>query len=75
MLSYAPAVHNLLLEVLRNTADEAGIPYQLLASSRSTGTDTDAFAYANDCTPSALISLPLRYMQTTVEMISLQDLE
>lgn len=75
VLSYAPAVHNLLLEVIRSAADDAGIPYQLLASSRSTGTDTDAFAYANDGTPSALISLPLRYMHTTVEMISAEDLE
>lgn len=75
VLSYAPAVHNLLLEVLKQAGDDNGIPYQLLASSRSTGTDTDAFAYAGDGTPSALISLPLRYMHTTVEMISLHDLE
>jgi putative aminopeptidase FrvX len=45
------------------------------AASRSTGTDTDAFAYANGGIPSALISLPLRYMHTTVEMVSKEDLE
>jgi putative aminopeptidase FrvX len=75
VLSYAPAVHNLLLQVLKEAAEKNKIPYQLLASSRSTGTDTDAFAYANDGTPSALISLPLRYMHTTVEMISKYDME
>ncbi|GAA4312111.1 M42 family metallopeptidase [Compostibacter hankyongensis] len=75
VLSYAPAVHNLLLELLRTAADKNKIPYQLLASSRYTGTDTDAFAYANDGTPSALISLPLRYMHTTVEMINMDDVE
>jgi len=75
VLSYAPAVHNLLLQVLRDTAEAHKIPYQLLASNRSTGTDTDAFAYAGEGTPSALISLPLRYMHTTVEMINMQDVE
>jgi putative aminopeptidase FrvX len=75
VLSYAPAVHNLLLGVLKQAAEKNRIPYQLLASSRSTGTDTDAFAYSGAGTPSALISLPLRYMHTTVEMISARDME
>lgn len=75
VLSYAPAVHNLLLNELITAADKNKIPYQLLAASRSTGTDTDAFAYAGEGTPSALISLPLRYMHTTVEMISKKDVE
>ena len=46
-----------------------------MASSRSTGTDTDAFAYSNGGVPSALISLALRYMHTTVEMVSKDDVE
>ncbi|HPN71604.1 MAG TPA: M42 family peptidase, partial [Saprospiraceae bacterium] len=41
----------------------------------STGTDTDAFAYSNGGVPSALISLPLRYMHTTVEMAHIDDIE
>src|SRR5690348_18485457 len=44
VLSYAPAVHNLLLGVLKQAAEKNGIPYQLRAANRSTGTDTDAFA-------------------------------
>ena len=75
VLSYAPAVHNLLLNELIETAEKNKIPYQLLAANRSTGTDTDAFAYAGEGTPSALISLPLRYMHTTVEMINRKDVE
>lgn len=75
VLSYAPAVHNLLLGVLKHAAEKNGIPYQLLAANRSTGTDTDAFAYSGDGTPSALVSLPLRYMHTTVEMIHTRDME
>lgn len=46
-----------------------------MASSRVTGTDTDAFAYSNGGVPSALISLPLRYMHTTVEMVHKSDME
>jgi len=57
------------------TAEKKDIPFQRSASSRSTGTDTDAFAYSNGGVPSALISLPLRYMHTTVEMAHKDDVE
>jgi putative aminopeptidase FrvX len=75
ILTIGPAVHNNMLALIRTTADKNKIPYQMDAASRSTGTDTDAFAYANGGIPSALISLPLRYMHTTVEMIHKDDLE
>jgi putative aminopeptidase FrvX len=74
-LSYAPAVHNKFLELIIDTAEEHKIPFQRQASSRSTGTDTDAFAYSNGGVVSALISLPLRYMHTTVEMAHKDDVE
>lgn len=74
-VAYAPAVHNKLLELIIKTAEENEIPFQRAASSRSTGTDTDAFAYSNGGVPSALISLPLRYMHTTVEMADKEDVE
>ena len=54
---------------------ENEIPFQRMASSRVTGTDTDAFAYSNGGVASALISLPLRYMHTTVEMVHREDVE
>ncbi len=72
-LTYAPAVHNLLLQQVIDTAEKKKIPFQRQASSRSTGTDTDAFAYSNSGVPSVLISLPLRYMHTTVEMAHKDD--
>ncbi|MEB0249801.1 MULTISPECIES: M42 family metallopeptidase [unclassified Mucilaginibacter] len=75
VISYAPAVQNNLNKLLIESAQKAGIPFQRQASSRSTGTDTDAFAYSNDGVPSALISLPLRYMHTTVEMIHKEDVD
>jgi putative aminopeptidase FrvX len=74
-VTYAPAVHNKLRELILETAAEKGIPVQREAASRSTGTDTDAFAYSNGGVPSALISLPLRYMHTTVEMAHKSDVE
>ena len=74
-VTYAPAVHNKLLQLIIDTAAEKKIPIQREASSRSTGTDTDAFAYSNGGVPSALISLPLRYMHTTVEMAHKSDVE
>ncbi|MCA0334284.1 MAG: M42 family metallopeptidase [Bacteroidetes bacterium] len=74
-LTYAPSIHNKLLSIVIETAKESGIPFQLSAASRSTGTDTDAFAYSNGGIPSTLISLPLRYMHTTVEMAHKEDIE
>ena len=75
VITYAPAVQNNLRELIINTAVENNIPFQRLASSRITGTDTDAFAYSNGGVASALISLPLRYMHTTVEMVHRDDVE
>ncbi len=75
VISYAPAVQNKLRERIIETAEAAKIPFQRMASSRSTGTDTDAFAYSNGGVPSALISLPLRYMHTTVETVHKNDVE
>jgi putative aminopeptidase FrvX len=75
MLTIGPAVHNNLLKHIRTVADKNKIPVQMDAASRSTGTDTDAFAYTKGGIPSALISLPLRYMHTTVEMVHKDDVE
>ena len=75
VVSYAPAVHNKLRERILETAEANKIPFQRMASSRFTGTDTDAFAYSNGGVASALISLPLRYMHTTVETVHREDVE
>jgi putative aminopeptidase FrvX len=75
VLCVGPAVQNNLLKLIIEAAKKNKINFQREAVSRSTGTDTDAFAYANDGTPSALISLPLRYMHTTVESVNKQDVE
>lgn len=75
VVSYAPAVQINLNRLLVEVAEKNEIPFQRQASSRYTGTDTDAFAYSNGGVPSALISLPLRYMHTTVEMIHKEDVD
>ena len=63
---YGPAVQNNLLNKVINVAEENKIKFQRGAVSRATGTDTDAFAFATGGVASALISLPLKYMHTTV---------
>lgn len=75
VLTYGPAVQNNLLKLVMDTAKSKKIPFQRAAASRSTGTDTDAFAYSNSGVPSVLISTPLRYMHTTVEMAHKDDVE
>ena len=75
VIAYAPAVQQKLRDLIIDTADKNKIPFQRAALSRATGTDTDAFAYSNGGVASALISLPLRYMHTTVEMVHQDDVE
>ncbi len=72
---FAPSVHHNIRELIVDTAKEKEIPFQRAASSRVTGTDTDVFAHSNGGVPSALISLPLRYMHTTVEMVDKEDVK
>ena len=75
VIAYAPAVQQKLRDLITKTAEDKKIPFQRAALSRATGTDTDAFAYSNSGVASALISLPLRYMHTTVEMVHKKDVE
>ena len=75
VLTYAPSVHNKFLDLIIDAARQNDIAFQREASSRSTGTDTDAFAYSSGGVVSALISLPLRYMHTTVETCRKEDVE
>ena len=75
VLCYGPAVQNNVLEYIIDVADKNEIAFQRQAVSRSTGTDTDAFAYATEGIASALISLPLKYMHTTVETVHMDDVQ
>ncbi|WP_185857534.1 zinc-binding metallopeptidase family protein [Blattabacterium cuenoti] len=75
VIGYAPSIHKNVRELIINTANSKKIYFQRLVSSRDTGTDTDAFAYSNKGVLSGLISIPLKYMHTTVEMVHKKDVE
>ena len=75
VITRAPAVQNNLRQLIIDTAKKNKNSYQLMASSTYTGTDTDAFAYSNGGVPSALISIPLKYMHTTVETVHKKDVK
>jgi putative aminopeptidase FrvX len=75
VLCYGPAVQNNLRDHIIQVAQANELPFQRQAVSRSTGTDTDSFAYSAEGVASALISLPLKYMHTTVEMVHKEDVQ
>jgi putative aminopeptidase FrvX len=75
VLTFGPAVQNNLLKLIFTAAQENNIAVQRAVASRFTGTDTDAFAYSSGGIASALISLPLKYMHTTVETVHKGDVQ
>ncbi|RSK36122.1 M42 family metallopeptidase [Hymenobacter metallilatus] len=75
VITYGPAVQNNLRDLIIETAQSAEIPFQRAAATRATGTDTDAFAYSHSGVAAALISLPLKYMHTTVETVHKDDVQ
>lgn len=74
-LTHGTANHPLVIERLVQVAEEQDIKLQHEASSRSTGTDTDDIYISRGGIPSALVSLPMRYMHTPVETIALDDVD
>ncbi|GIV58513.1 MAG: hypothetical protein KatS3mg042_1426 [Rhodothermaceae bacterium] len=74
-LTHGTANHPKVVERLIAVAEADGIPIQHQASSRYTGTDTDDVFVSRSGVPSALVSLPMRYMHSPVEMVDLADVE
>ena len=74
-VTHGTANHPQVVRHLIETAKKAGIPLQHEASSRSTGTDTDHLYATRGGIPSALVSIPLRYMHSTVELVDVTDVE
>ena len=64
-----------VFELLHAAAEAEGIPFTMAASARYTGTDADAFHLSRGGIPSAVVSIPLRYMHSPVEMVQLDDVE
>lgn len=74
-LTHGTANHPLIVERLIELAKNKDMPLQHEASSRFTGTDTDSIYHVRGGIPSALISLPLRYMHSIVEMADFDDVQ
>lgn len=75
VLSYGGANHPTLVGHLENIAQKTGISVQKEAAGTRTGTDADSIFYQKKGIPSALVSLPLRYMHSPVELCSMADTE
>lgn len=64
-----------LFDLLVRTAREDEIPFQVMGAPRATGTDANVMQLSRGGVATALVSVPLRYMHTPVEVLSLTDLE
>lgn len=64
-----------VFEMLIETAERMDAPYSVEASGRATWTDADAIEISRAGIPAGLISIPLRYMHSPVEMVDLDDVE
>jgi endoglucanase len=74
-LTHGSANHPEVVQRLMAVAEKNKIPLQHESSSRHTGTDTDVIFNQKEGIPSALVSLPLRYMHSVVELCDLDDVE
>jgi putative aminopeptidase FrvX len=73
VLSRGSTLNPALFELLHDTAEREGIPFTVEASGRNTGTDADAVHLSRGGVPTALVSIPLRYMHSPVELVALSD--
>jgi endoglucanase len=73
-LGWGPTIHPALHKAFKDLADELEIPYKLEAMPRRSGTDGDALQIAAEGIPTMVLGIPLRYMHTPVEMVSMKDI-
>ncbi|MGQ9492868.1 MAG: M42 family metallopeptidase [Anaerolineae bacterium] len=74
-IAFGPNIHSLMYSRLVETANSYEISYQPDPTPGPSGTDAWAMQVTREGIPTALVSIPLRYMHTTVETLSLKDLE
>ena len=75
MLSRGATLKEGLFELLVDTAEAERIPFTIEASARATGTDADAVHISRGGVPTALVSIPIRYMHSPVELVQLDDVD
>ena len=75
IIARGPNVNPALFDLLVNAAEKSGVPYQIGAEPRGTGTDANAIQLSRGGKAAGLVSIPLRYMHTPTEVLSLKDLD
>ncbi len=75
VLSRGSTLNPRLFELLFEAAEAESIPITLEATSRATGTDADAVHLSRGGVPTALVSIPIRYMHSPVELVQLDDVD
>jgi endoglucanase len=73
VLTRGSIVNQRLFELLLATARAEKIPFTVEAAARSTGTDADAVHLSRGGVPTAVVSIPIRYMHSPVELVQLDD--
>ncbi len=75
MIGYAPVLSKALFERMKQIAEDNDIPYQIEIMHSGTGTHADELTNSKAGLPVGLVSIPLKYMHTTVETVTMQDIE
>lgn len=75
VIARGPNINPVLFDLLMSTAEEENIPCQVMGIPRATGTDANVMQLVHGGVATALISIPLRYMHTPVEVLDWADLE
>lgn len=74
MIGLSPVLDNCLTNALTQAAKTAKIPFQLEVMGGGTGTDADKLLTTRQGVPTALVSIPIKYMHTPIEVVSLTDI-
>ena len=74
-INRGPNINPMVFEMLRRTAQKKKIPFQVEAAPRATGTDANVMQLNRAGVATGLVTVPLRYMHTSAEVISLEDVE
>ncbi len=75
VIARGTVLHPVIFELLYEVAEAEGIPFAVESLARRTGTDADAINVSRAGVPTGLVSVPLRYMHSPVEMVALADID